>query len=564
MMVFHHATAQSKAYAADNLNPVTLAENLQPYYCLQSSALFYSVENDRLSVGEIAERLEEFVTWDQFALTHEEDEIWIYFTLSNDTKQNLKFFLNGQLVDYVELFRLKTENSVLVSKSGYLVPFADRPVLDWGLIVNDDIASKSKSSYLLKLTSETRNSRYLVDYTFGSCLKLYMEEGYQDYYSLRRRLTYFFLGALFIMFLYNLFISVFTLYREYFLFSIYNISVVLAVLFITDAHLETGILEIWNYFRNLSYIFLSMIPLTFTWFAMKYLDVKKHFKVTNKILLLTSALHAIVFACLLMSYFVAAFYLLVILSVISLMLICRSALILSVKSLSARFMLVGILLLMGIGLLNLINIPGWIKTSNMVHASMTLQMMGVVVFSFAVAFKLRVSKREVLDIKHRNEIQQERIRVEESLRKQLESENNQKARSLTVTSMQLLNLNERLSEMTDRLDKSESSHQWLIKEIDGLRQFESQWEVIKTHFENVHPDFFSKIEINFPNLSLNDHRLLAFMKMKLSNKEIAVITNVTRRAVEQSKRRLKKKLGIESNDHDILKFLEKSINSQTD
>ena len=126
-------------------------------------------------------------------------------------------------------------------------------------------------------------------------------------------------------------------------------------------------------------------------------------------------------------------------------------------------------------------------------------MIGVVVFSFAVAFKLRVSKREVLDIKHRNEIQQERIRAEESLRKQLESENNQKARSLTVTSMQLLNLNERLSEITARLDKSESSHQWLIKEIDGLRQFESQWEVIKTHFENVHPDFFSKIEFNFPN-----------------------------------------------------------------
>lgn len=46
------------------------------------------------------------------------------------------------------------------------------------------------------------------------------------------------------------------------------------------------------------------------------------------------------------------------------------------------------------------------------------------------------------------------------------------------------------------------------------------------------------------------------MKMKLSNKEIAVILNVTRRAVEQSKRRIKKKLEMDVDNSDILGFVE--------
>ena len=69
---------------------------------------------------------------------------------------------------------------------------------------------------------------------------------------------------------------------------------------------------------------------------------------------------------------------------------------------------------------------------------------------------------------------------------------------------------------------------------------------------------FTKLERSFPHLTPNDHKLLAFLKMKLSNKEIAIVMNVTRRAVEQAKRRLKKKLGMCAQDMDIIGYVESS------
>ena len=165
-------------------------------------------------------------------------------------------------------------------------------------------------------------------------------------------------------------------------------------------------------------------------------------------------------------------------------------------------------------------------------------------------------------VRHQNEIQKERLNIEEAMRKELEKDVNQKARSLTATSMQLLNFSDKLTEIVNKVKldarTGNNSSEYVIKELDNLKKSESYWKSIKTHFENVHPNFFSKLEQNFPNLTSNDHKLLAFLKMKLSNKEIAIILNVSRRAVEQAKRRVKKKLGMDPDNMDIIGFVENS------
>ncbi|MEO9871503.1 tetratricopeptide repeat protein [Ekhidna sp.] len=163
----------------------------------------------------------------------------------------------------------------------------------------------------------------------------------------------------------------------------------------------------------------------------------------------------------------------------------------------------------------------------------------------------------------KNELQREKLNIEEEVRKQLEIENNQKARSLTATSLQLLNLNEKIAELSEEIEEdqeiSSPRKKTLIKELGNLRNEDNQWDSIKLHFENVHPDFFKRLDQSFTELSTNDYKLLAFLKMKLSNKEIALILNVTTRAVEQSKRRLKKKLEMASEDNDILGFVEHAV-----
>lgn len=47
-----------------------------------------------------------------------------------------------------------------------------------------------------------------------------------------------------------------------------------------------------------------------------------------------------------------------------------------------------------------------------------------------------------------------------------------------------------------------------------------------------------------PNLSLNERRLAAFLKLQLTTKEIASITGQSIRALEIARTRLRKKIGL--------------------
>ena len=530
------------------------------YHCLQNSARFLSIRDAYLSPGEAWQRRDEFSKWEDFTISNDEKEIWIYFSIANSTRQPENFYLNGQLTDYVELYQIVDGRPELVTSSGYLMPFEDRPILDWGLIVSSAVPGQSEQKYLFRLKSVTRNSRYLMDYAVTGCMKLYSQSGYENTYKLRRRLTYFFLGVIFVMFIYNLFISISTFYREYFLFSIYNIVTVLACLFITDAHLETGLLRTADWGRNIQYIFFSAIPFSYFLFSIQYLDLRINMPGMYKILKWIPWVYLAILISLVLSYYITAFMLTVVTTTPSFLIMLYCSIRLSAGIPSARFLLAGNVIVSIVGILNLFHLLDWLSTSLTVHASYTLQMIEVVMFSFAVAYKLRVSKRTMHRVRHLNEIQRERLMMEEAMRKQLEIDINQKARSLTTTSIQLLNFNNKLTEILNKIkcDVRSGHHPWeyVIRELDNLKQSEGYWKSIKTHFESVHPDFFAKLERNFPNLTPNDHKLLAFLKMKLSNKEIAIILNVSRRAVEQAKRRVKKKLGMDPHDMDIIGFVE--------
>lgn len=77
-----------------------------------------------------------------------------------------------------------------------------------------------------------------------------------------------------------------------------------------------------------------------------------------------------------------------------------------------------------------------------------------------------------------------------------------------------------------------------------LRSAQQSIASVKLFFENTDPCFFDSMKEQYPSVSEQDLKLLAFLKMNMSNKEISNVMNVTTGAVFQSKRRLKKKLGL--------------------
>lgn len=78
---------------------------------------------------------------------------------------------------------------------------------------------------------------------------------------------------------------------------------------------------------------------------------------------------------------------------------------------------------------------------------------------------------------------------------------------------------------------------------------EEDWKTFLIKFEQKHTNFFKKIKETYPQLTANDLRLCACLKLNLDSKEIATLMNISVRAVENSRYRLRKKLEIPSHQH---------------
>ncbi len=84
----------------------------------------------------------------------------------------------------------------------------------------------------------------------------------------------------------------------------------------------------------------------------------------------------------------------------------------------------------------------------------------------------------------------------------------------------------------------------VIKKINNHLVDKDDWLTFELHFRNAHADFFEKLRKNHPNLSSNEIKLSAYLKLNLSSKEIASLMNISVSSVEQGRWRLRKKLNL--------------------
>lgn len=84
----------------------------------------------------------------------------------------------------------------------------------------------------------------------------------------------------------------------------------------------------------------------------------------------------------------------------------------------------------------------------------------------------------------------------------------------------------------------------LLKLINENIETQEFWDVFQNNFDLIHEKFFRNLRERYPNLTSTDLRFCAFLRLNLSTKDIAQMTNLTIRGVEAARYRLRKKLGI--------------------
>ena len=73
---------------------------------------------------------------------------------------------------------------------------------------------------------------------------------------------------------------------------------------------------------------------------------------------------------------------------------------------------------------------------------------------------------------------------------------------------------------------------------------QSDWMQFMVEFEVVHKGFFDRLGQRVEGLTPNDQRLASLVRLKLSNKEMAEVLNITLEGVKKARSRLKKKLAL--------------------
>ncbi len=177
-------------------------------------------------------------------------------------------------------------------------------------------------------------------------------------------------------------------------------------------------------------------------------------------------------------------------------------------------------------------------------------------------------KQRQMSIEHQLEIEQNEKEIIRLKNEKLEAEIMLKTKELADTSMQLVERSDALSKVKEELQKlykNTNENHDIKKTIHLLNDIEknsASWEKFAVHFDEINNNFLKNLKSHFPKLTNTDLKVCAYLQLNLASKEIAQLMNITVRGVEISRYRLRKKLGLNT-DQSIAEFLDQYKEEKT-
>ena len=124
-------------------------------------------------------------------------------------------------------------------------------------------------------------------------------------------------------------------------------------------------------------------------------------------------------------------------------------------------------------------------------------------------------------------------------------------RKLSSSALLIISKNDSLQNIKKKVDliiqhkpKKIREFRKVIREIDNNLEPSNHWEIFKKHFNQVHQGFFDRLKSTHTNLTQNDIRFCAYLKINLGSNEMSQLLNIQTNSVKKIKIRLKKKLNL--------------------
>jgi len=170
-------------------------------------------------------------------------------------------------------------------------------------------------------------------------------------------------------------------------------------------------------------------------------------------------------------------------------------------------------------------------------------------------------KTNIIKMERWKQEQNQLLNTKASLDQELEEKN----KELSQISMQVVKMNEKLltihDQITDLLQKSPNrDFQRMLLQLqesieEDLNQKEN-WKLFETGINLNYDNFIQRFWEKYPSLTHKDIKFCAYIRMNLSNKEIANLLNITLRSVESIRYRIRRKIGLPG-DQNLNEFIMK-------
>jgi DNA-binding CsgD family transcriptional regulator len=171
----------------------------------------------------------------------------------------------------------------------------------------------------------------------------------------------------------------------------------------------------------------------------------------------------------------------------------------------------------------------------------------VIIYNFRIRRKFIIHK-QLLAEKEKNELQSE-----------IETKN----RKLVAKTLQVINQNELENKIIPELKAiAKNSGQAIGEKLTHIcneikfSHNHSLWEEFEKSFTEVNKSFYTNLTKEYPNLSSNEMKLCAFIKLNMNTKDMASLLNISVRGIETARYRLRKKLGLDQKTS-LYQFLQK-------
>ncbi|MFZ5940551.1 MAG: helix-turn-helix transcriptional regulator [Bacteroidota bacterium] len=183
-------------------------------------------------------------------------------------------------------------------------------------------------------------------------------------------------------------------------------------------------------------------------------------------------------------------------------------------------------------------------------------------FSWGITGLLYVfGKVHAAEISIRQELHEKETRFIKEHADYLNLQLDSKQRELTTKAMYQLKLVEKnnafISELRDMQKNMDSAgiakFNSLLEEY-SIIHMENYWKEFETCFQEVHLEFYRKLQEGYPHLTPAERRLAAFIRLDLSSKQIAEITQTTAESVHVARSRLRKKIGLDKGENMTIFF----------